>query len=412
MSIINLWYYMNGYIIISIRGSRSERLINLAINQGIILRDIRRFDNIAYMKVDIEGFKKLRSLARRTRCRVKIEKKAGIPFFIYRLTVRRGFVAGAVLFIFLLYLLSSFVWFVEIVGTEDIEPRQVSEISRELGLKPGAFKNTLNLEKISNEIVLRIPDISWAGIEITGTRAKVEIVEKVKGEGPGEKGYSHIIASKDGLITDIMVISGMAEAAAGDTVTAGQVLISGILRPDPPEFEAEEEMAPDEGSVRKDYVRARGTVKARVWYEGLGVSTLQVKKYEPTGNYYTSSYIKIGDKEIFTEGDGQNPFDYARLNQSKRTLRWRNFKLPVEVVHLQYNELSLLQKELTPEEALEKAALQAEEEARRQLSFPVEILEEYIEILDTEDEQLIEVRYVIETIEEIGEEKPMVLDNN
>lgn len=410
MSIINLWYYMNGYITISIRGSRSERLINLSINQGIILRDIRRFDNTAYMKVDIEGFKKLRPLARRTRCRVKIEKKAGIPFFIYRLTIRKGFVAGAVMFVFLLYLLSSFVWFVEIVGTEETDSQEISEISGELGLKPGAFKNTLDLEKISNEIVLRSPDISWAGIEITGTRAKVEIVKKVKGSAPGEEEYSHIIASKDGLITDIMVISGMAEAAVGDTVTIGQILISGILRPDISEFEVEEENASDESRAQESFFRARGTVKARVWYEGLGISTLQVKKYEPTGNTYTSSFIKIGDKEIYTGGDGQNPFDYARLSQSRRILRWRNFKLPVEVVHLQYNELSLVQIELTPQEALEKASRLAEEEARKQLSSQVEVVEEYLEILDTKDEQLIEARYVIETIEEIGEEKSVFLE--
>ncbi len=409
MSIIDLWYYMNGYIAISIRGNRSERLINLAINRGIILRDIRRFDDTAYMKIDIEGFKKLRPLARRTRCKVKIEKKAGIPFFVYRLTVRKGFVAGAVLFVFLLYILSSFVWYVEIVGTEEVDSQDVIEISRELGLKPGVFKNTLDLEKISNEIVLGIPDISWVGVELTGVRAKIDVVEKVKGVEPGEEAFSHIIASKDGLITEIMVISGMSEAAVGDTVTTGQVLISGIIRPSE-DFEGEEDSDLEESSPRESYTRARGTVKARVWYEGLGLSTLQAKTYEPTGQNYTSSYIKIGDREIYTEGDGQNPYDYARLSQSRRTMHWRNFKLPVEVIHLEYKELALILKELTPQEALEKAKQQAQEGAKKQLTSQGEVVDEYMEVLDTEDKQVIKIRYVIETIEEIGQEKPVVLE--
>ncbi|MDO9573575.1 MAG: sporulation protein YqfD [Candidatus Contubernalis sp.] len=409
MSIIDLWYYMNGYIAISIRGNRSERLINLAINRGIILRDIRRFDDTAYMKIDIEGFKKLRPLARRTRCKVKIEKKAGIPFFVYRLTVRKGFVAGAVLFVFLLYILSSFVWYVEIVGTEEIDSQDVIEISRELGLKPGVFKNTLDLEKISNEIVLGIPDISWVGVELTGVRAKIDVVEKVKGVEPGEEAFSHIIASKDGLITEIMVISGMSEAAVGDTVTTGQVLISGIIRPSE-DFEGEEDSDLEESSPRESYTKARGTVKARVWYEGLGLSTLQTKTYEPTGQHYTSSYIKIGDREIYTEGDGQNPYDYARLSQSRRTMHWRNFKLPVEVIHLEYKELALILKELTPQEALEKAKQQAQEGAKKQLTSQGEVVDEYMEVLDTQDEQVVKIRYVIETIEEIGQEKPVVLE--
>ncbi|UNC93130.1 sporulation protein YqfD [Candidatus Contubernalis alkaliaceticus] len=414
MSLIDLWYYMNGYITISIRGNRSERLINLAINRGIILRDIRRFDDTAYMKIGIEGFKKIRPLARRTRCKVKIEKKAGIPFFVYRLVVRKGFVAGAVLFVVLLYLLSSFVWYVEIVGTKEIDPQEVIEISQELGLKPGVFKNTLDVEKISNEIVLGIPDISWVGVELTGVRAKVDVVEKVKGVEPGEESFTHIIASKDGLITEIMVISGMADAKVGDTVTAGQVLISGIIRPITEEFEEddseEEENTFEDSSPKESYTRARGTVKARVWYEGLGVSTLQVKTYEPTGENYTSSYIKIGEREVYMEGDGQNPYNYARLSKSKRTMHWMNYKFPIEVIYLEYKELALILKELTPEEALAKAKQQAEQEAKKQLPSQGEVIDEYMEVLDTEDEQVIKARYVIETIEEIGQEKEVFME--
>jgi len=404
VSIINLWYYINGYILISIQGKGTERLINLAINRGIFLRDIRRYKKKALMKVDSEEFKRLRPLVRKTRCKVRIEEKVGLPFFIYRLTIRKGFIAGFVFFILALYTLSSFVWFVEIDGTEKIDPREVKEATRELGLHPGVFKDSLDLEDISKDLVLKVPDISWAGIEISGTRAKVQIIEKIKGTEYDPEFKSHIVAEKDGIILEIFVVEGQAVVSEGDTVSAGDTLISGLISFEEGEVEDNDEPLEDR-EKREMHVRARGTVEARVWYEGHGHSTLLIEKLVPTGNYETGSFLRIGEREIFLWGVLENPYEFSKKDLVKRTFDWRNILVPVEIVSLRFTELTAKKEKLTPEEALERAKQQALKEAKEQIPSGVSPEEEYYEILETKDDQVYKVRYVMETIEDIGIEQ-------
>lgn len=395
MPVMNVWYYLKGYIIISIRGKRKERLINLAINRGIFLRDIRFHKETAFMKVDIEGFKRLRSLARKTRCRIKIKKKVGFPFFIYRLSLQKGLMAGAFFFFFALYIFSSFIWFVEVSGTEKIDPDDVLEISRELGLQPGVFKENLEPEKISRDLAIRIPDISWAGVEILGTRARIQVVEKVKELETREGNISHIVASRDGLILELLTISGQAEVSPGETVEEGQILIRGIIS------DEEEE----EGEREEMYVRARGNVEARVWYEGYGSSTLLVKKSVPSGKQEEGFFIKGWGRVIYSRGVIDNPYEYYKMDSIKRNVRWRNLDIPVELVSLRFKELIPVKEELTLEEALERAKNKAREDAMNQVSDQADPVKKYYEILDTGDEQVFEVRFVIEAIEDIGLEK-------
>ncbi len=415
MSIINLWYYINGYVLISIEGKGTERLINLAINKGIYVRDIRRYNNKAWMKVDSEGFKRLRPLARKTRCRVRIEEKAGLPFLLYRLTIRKGFIAGFVFFIIALYTLSSFVWFVEIDGTEKIDPREVEEAAGELGLHPGAFKDSLDLEDISKELVLKVPHVSWAGIEISGTRAKVQVIEKIKETEHDPEYKSHIVAKTDGLVLEVLVVSGQAVVSQGDTVSTGDILISGLIsfeegEEDGDGEEDEDENEDDEGELedrgkKEIQVRARGSVQARVWHEGLGSSTLLVKKYVPTGDYQEGSYLRIGERRLSLWGVLENPYEYAKKDSVKRSVEWRNLLFPVEIVSLRFTELTTKKEELTPEKALERARGQAEEEAKEQIPQGVSPEKEYYEILETGDDQIYKARYVIETIQDIGMER-------
>ncbi len=395
MPVMNVWYYLNGYIIISIRGKRRERLINLAINLGILLRDIRCHKETAFMKVDIEGFKRLRPLARKTRCRIKIKKKVGFPFFIYRLSLQKGLMAGAFFFFFALYIFSSFIWFVEVSGTEKIDPDDVLEISRELGLQPGVFKENLEPEKISRDLAIRIPDLSWAGVEILGTRARIQVVEKVKELETREGIISHIVASRDGLILELLTISGQVEVSPGETVEEGQILIRGIISDEEEEEEEREEM----------YVRARGNVKARVWYEGYGSSTLLVKKAVPSGKQEEGFFVKGWGRVIYSSGVIDNPYEYYKMESTRRNVRWRNLGIPVELVSLRFKELIPVKEELTPEEALERAKNEAREDAMNQVSDQADPVKKYYEILDTGDEQFFEVRFVIESIEDIGLEK-------
>lgn len=405
VSLINLWYYIKGYIIITVTGRRSERFINLAANRGILFWDIYFFDQVALMKVDIEGFRQLRPLARVTGCRVKIKQKVGIPFQFHKVAVRKGFLGGALFFVISLYLLSSFIWFIEVTGMENVSPQEIKETARESGLKVGVFKDSLDIPRVTHDLTVKIPDLSWVGLEIRGTGAHIKVVEKVKAPDPAGGRATHLVAARDGLVVEVLTISGRALVGEGDTVRAGDVLISGLVVP-PGDGEGEpgdQGEAPGPAGEEGDYlVVARGTVMARVWYEGQGFSTLRQKRLVPAGDHAECKYIKVGDRKIYLQGDGRNPYPLARVQVNKRVPRWGGFRLPLEIVNMRFVEKKEVIQELTPEEAREEAREMAQQEARGQVSRGIEPVEEYFESLDTGDPQAYRVRYVIETLEDIA----------
>lgn len=100
---------------------------------------------------------------------------------------------------------------------------------------------------------------------------------------------ANVVAARDGLVTRIQALDGQAQVMAGSTVTAGQVLISGVVDSDQRGYRL---------------LRGMGQVWARTWYE-LSVSvplTVQEKGQE-TGAV-TRMAVDIGRNRIKIYGKG------------------------------------------------------------------------------------------------------------
>jgi len=109
----------------------------------------------------------------------------------------------------LMYILSNFIWNIEINGLENLNKEDIIESLEKNGLKVGSKKNNVIPKEIVNNIRLQREDIAWIGIEIKGTNAKVEIVEATeKPDIIKEDEYCNIIANKKGVITKINALNG------------------------------------------------------------------------------------------------------------------------------------------------------------------------------------------------------------
>ncbi|OPZ94852.1 MAG: putative stage IV sporulation protein YqfD [Planctomycetes bacterium ADurb.Bin412] len=150
MFVVRLWLYLKGYLEISIRGAMVERFINLATQQGVSPWDIRRINQTVNAKINVSDFRCLRPLARKTQCRVRILGRHGLPFVVLRLRKRKTFAAGALLFCLTLYFLSSFIWFVEIAGTDELEPGLIREKAASLGIRPGVMRFSIDIPTVKS----------------------------------------------------------------------------------------------------------------------------------------------------------------------------------------------------------------------------------------------------------------------
>ena len=170
-----------GFVTIEVEGFFIERFINICINKNILLQDLSREMN-TYIKVKIlkSDFKEIRHIARKTKCKVKIKKKSGIPFVINKYRKRKIFAIAILVIAIFIFIMSKFIWNVEIIGNKNIPSEEIKLLIAEYGIKDGKLKKNINIEKVSNLIRLNRSDIAWLGITIKGTNAIIEVEETIE----------------------------------------------------------------------------------------------------------------------------------------------------------------------------------------------------------------------------------------
>ena len=114
-----LRYILNnlaGYLRIRVEGYSPERFLNLCCYHGIFLWNLRPAKGAYEMNIRVRDFRRLRPMVRKSRAKVRITQKRGVPFFIHKYRGRKLFFTGSVIAICLIFLLSSFIWRIQIDG--------------------------------------------------------------------------------------------------------------------------------------------------------------------------------------------------------------------------------------------------------------------------------------------------------
>lgn len=274
-----LWNFLVGYVIICVEGLSLEKFINLTVSRGIYLWGIKRQNYTTLTaRISIRGFKQLRGISHKIRCRIRIVDKRGLPFILYRYRRRKMLAVGMLVCLCIIYGLSSFVWTVDVEGTEEVDPRMVLAELESLGVKPGIFKPHIDNMLIENQLLVRIPELSWASLEIRGSRAILRVRESVLPPALVDRNTPcNIVAAKDGIIHKMIVLDGQAAVGPGQTVKKGQLLVSGIIE------------HPDTIGVR--YVHSMGQIIARTWYQQTVELSLKEPYRQRTGRKAEIKYI-------------------------------------------------------------------------------------------------------------------------
>lgn len=386
MFILRLWNYFCGYAIIIVKGIRIERFINLAVVNGIYLWDIEKIDYTTIKaKINIRDFFRLRSIVRKTDSNIQIIEKCGMPFKIKMVKRRKWFFFGLGALLVFIYILSSYIWMIEIDGLEKLDEQAVIDNLSLEGLKVGVKKSKIDKREIENRMLIRMPDLTWMGLQIKGTKAFIKVVEKkpepqlIDRDEPCD-----IIASKNGVIDKILVLNGDGMVKDGDTVKKGQLLVSGtIIRDNLPER----------------YVHSMAEIHARTWYEDVEEIPFQQIEYKKTGRTFTTYSMEIIKKKL--EGNKKVPFeDYNKSNKDIYLFNFGSYVFPIKLTITKYEELVPLTKIIDGEKA--KAICKERLNTRIKLQIPEDavILNNRIEYF-TNDKSLIGKIYV-EVMEDIG----------
>ena len=298
-----------------VTGEETLRFVNLCRNNGIELRHLVRRENAIQMEIDAENFKKLRPLVRKTHVKIHILNRHGPAFFFYRHKRRWWFLLGMTVFAGIIYILSLFVWQIDIDGNCKYTDALILQALAKMDVKTGCRKSEIDLPKIEEELRIMYNEITWVSASIAGTKLQIELREgdlKISGSsGGGQTGNvkrvenrennpktqngesetdlpANLVADEDAIITNLVVRRGTVAVRYGDEVKKGDVLIEGKV------YIYNE----DETLKKVDYLTAEGDVfgKYQELYEKHYQRKHEVRSY--TGKNYRELGVAIVGKSF------------------------------------------------------------------------------------------------------------------
>lgn len=395
--------FYHGYLVVMVRGKRLEELLNRAVAKGIYLWEIRRpASDCLLLRVRGKEFFSLRSSLRRCGCRGKILHRSGLPFLLRRVFRNKGRWLGMIFFMTAVQIMASFVWVVGVAVEDGKLPgdHQIRKELREIGVRPGVLRGKIKkeYERILEELAIAFPEAAWVDLELRGVVVLVTMVHRTpppaKEEGPVD-----IVAAKEGLISELIVLEGTPLVKAGDMVNRGDLLIMG-----------EKVLSRLEGGFISQPVRAGGIIKARIWYERKIEEPLEVWRPVRNDRETVVFLLRYRDRVFPFYRRGRVSGKILWERQTKSICRGRNQISLVELIKDIYSEVSWNKTRVPPDEALARAR----REAARKLA---PLVPETAKIKNRQEEweitgDFLSYRLVVETLEDIaqpaGFERPRV----
>lgn len=322
--------YLKGYVCIRVWGYSPERFMNLCSNHDIFLWDIENHGEYYTLCITVNGFKRLKSIVKKTGTKVAIQKRYGLPFFICKIKKRKIFIAGLLGSLVFWIWMSTFIWAVTLTGNYSVSNDIFMDFLNENNVYVGMKKKDVDIEAIEKKIRQEFDIVTWTSAKLDGTKLEVQIKEnevdiengteeKVKGKD-NEFG-SNLIAENDGIIVSMVTRKGIPQTTVNTQVKAGDVLVVGSV----PVYN-------EDATVKKyQYYEADADIFINRQLKKTEELPLTYEKKEYTGNEKKEYFVFISPmKKELNFRIGKVKFEnYDKVTDKKQIKLLENFYLPV-----------------------------------------------------------------------------------
>lgn len=316
---------IRGYVKICVEGYSPERFINMCSRNGIYIWGLQPSVNGYDLYLALSDFKKIRPLTRKTHTKIILKERFGFPFLIFRWRKRKLFFLGFFLCIILMKGYSMFIWDIQFEGNVRWPDETLSEYLRQEGVVPLMLKSRVDCPAIVKNIRKEYNDIVWVSAFLEGNRLIIHVKENTDTfesdeiTASGEEKPTDLIASADGVITDIVTRSGIPQVHEGDVVKKGDILVRGRI-----------DITDDAGEITGyEYCRSDADIYAdtSVKYENT-LQLIQNKKVYD-GKEKHLFYLRFDDT-IISLGGIENQYKYCEFLTGEHQLKFgENVYLPV-----------------------------------------------------------------------------------
>jgi similar to stage IV sporulation protein len=303
MSKFSFKKYKSGIITIEIQSLIPEKFVNLMWKNGVHIKNLKK-ENITTMIMDVNlrDYDKIEEIAKKTKTKIKIIKRRGFAFFLIKIKRRIALVLGILLFMGILYYLSTFIWNIEISVDHNLSPYEIRQQLSSFGVKPGINKRNVNVYDIEEKLIKNNENIMWVRARVEGAKLKISAAER---QSPpniiAESSPCNLVARKDGEVIRVYTKAGTPVVKKGDMIRKGQVLVKG-----------------EQGKEGATYqVHAIGDVICRTFYEEIKQVKIDTVKRERTGNKIDNIYLNIKGKNIYLKKSVNKFNKYDRIEDNK-----------------------------------------------------------------------------------------------
>lgn len=386
-----------GYLFIEMSGFSPERFLNMCTVHEIELWEVINSGQTYQFFMTVPGFRKIKPLVRKSKVRLRILKKFGLPFFLYRNKRRKFYAAGFLSFFLILYSLSLFIWDIEFDGNRMYTYDTLLKYCESEQIHYGMQKSKIDCDELEESLRTAFPEITWVSARVSGTRLLVKIKEnEVLSEIPAkDETPCDIVAEKDGVITSMIVRTGVPMVAVGDTVTKGQVLVSGTL----PVIGDSEEI------MNTHYVHSDADIRARTEYHYTRQIPMYRKIDVETGKVRKGYYIKAFDYSFLLMRPRPDGTSWKRTMEEEQLHLFENFYLPIYTGNITGKEFISYERPYKDEEKKELADKLNKDYEKKLLEKGVQILENHVKILD--NESLCQIAIDFMTDEPVGRQEAL-----
>ena len=220
-----------------------------------------------------------------------------------------------------LYVLSLFIWDIQIEGNRRYTDEMIVNYLQSAEISWGMLKSQVDCEALEASLRNDFPEVTWAAARVSGTRLLIAVKENEALSSIPQKDETpcHLVASRPGVIAELVVRQGKAQVKAGDQVEEGQVLVSGII----PILDDSETVK----NVR--YVHADADVTAFTQYPfSETFSKLYVAESE-TGRKKSGLFLQFGRWSSALLSPAKEGESWVYLTERKQARLFTSFYLPI-----------------------------------------------------------------------------------
>lgn len=225
--------YILGWNKICVKGYFVEELFNAVKREGIYIWNIDKPDqNTVTFKVFTSSLGLLLGLSDcdDSLCDldIKVCDSGGFIEDLLKYKLRSGIIAGFLLSVVILAIMTSFIWKIEISGLLSIPEDAFLDALAENGIFVGALTSGHDFREIRYNILHDYENIAYVTVNMKGCKAEVEVDERIVPPELRDPEPCNLFAKRDGQIVFIETYQGLPQVKKYDAVQKGDLLVSGV----------------------------------------------------------------------------------------------------------------------------------------------------------------------------------------